>query len=194
MVFFGDKDRLSLFKTDKNTGEVIDVKFRITDEPWRKGDVANLAWRRCYPQDNAHMEFPNFLASQGFKIRQVSAGGAGLQSLQLLRRFVELENPKDLPEFHHLEPIDVLFNTQPDWKTWDVDPSTILMRKLWCAGQPTDIYGGPLQANAAGSELSDMHHTKGILMANNMALATTLARGAREFEEKTGLSLTEKDY
>lgn len=152
-----------------------------------------INFRHLYPQKNAQNNFIEFIKGNGINIKQIRTGGAGLQMLQFIRSIIEPIDPESLPSFYQLEPIDIIFNTQPDWKTWDIDPS-FLIAKTFDLKEPTDIFGEKLTANASKPTLKEMHLTKGAILSNNIKNSKIFIDYAQQFTLEFYKNLMEKNY
>lgn len=147
---------------------------------WHDLRPLRIGRRAAYPQKVAHESFLPFLCEwyeerrmgpspwPWVEVVEVPVGGAGLQALQLLRSVITLDDRGAIPAWHNLEPIDIIWNTQPDWKTWDTDPIEAIAEALGFPLRPTDV-GGQLtwNTNASAALLSDMHHRNGWVLAAN---------------------------
>lgn len=176
-------------------GSFVPVPFRLVQDAF---DITRqpikIGRRRAYPQTNAHERFPAFLGLHGMGIMQVSVGGAGTQALQLFRSHIVPVNQADLPAFARLERIDAIVNAQPDWKTWDTDPTIAIARALELP-DATDLFGDPLRENAAAPTMSDMHHRQGFVLAYDAGLRDSFTDEARVFRDTyPELNLLEKNY
>ena len=160
------------------------------------GVTVSIPKRISYPQNHAHNFFPDFMRWMGFlpTLNQVEVGGAGDQALRLVRASIAPVDPSDVPAFARLRPVDAVFNAQPDWKTWDLDPLQVIAEALnysWTS----DIYGQPLRANACANAPAGMHHTTGCVITRWRSLSETLVTMARKYEEAYGDgSLLTKNY
>jgi len=178
---------------------VPDEKRRFKKIPTKKiGHIeskkVSVNWRESYPQNNLYSNFYQFMQDEGWEIKKVRCGGAGDQALRLVRGCLEPVNKEWADDFFNLEPIDIIFNAQPDWKTWDTDPTCVIGKALgW--PEPTDIYGHNLTANAANQNFKDMHHTTGTVFSSSTELAGQFIELARKFMDKfPNNSLLEKNY
>lgn len=156
----------------------MEVSHRVNmGTAWHDLRPLRIGRRTAYPQHAAHESFLPFLEEQcesnyslwpWCSVSVVPVGGAGLQALQLLRSVISLDDRNAIPAWEALEPIDIIWNTQPDWKTWDTDPIEAIARALGFPLRPTSI-GGQLvwDTNASAATLSDMHHKSGWVLAAN---------------------------
>ena len=154
--------------------------------------------RFSYPQDVYDNEFPKFLEQYGCDIQQVAVGGAGMQALQFFRGVFE---PADsgAEAFSGLEKIDIVFNCQPDWKTWDTDPATVIARAWGCKLYDNIEDNAEITPpNAAAEKMSDMWHRYGCRLGEEsvdgmMTAPLALGELARTFRE-LGNDLLSKNY
>jgi hypothetical protein len=154
--------------------------------------------RFSYPQDVYDNEFPKFLESYLYNVQQVAVGGAGMQALQFFRSIFE---PADsgAEAFSALKKIDVIFNCQPDWKTWDTDPAMVIARAWDCVlldNIENNYFVSP--PNAAAEKMTDMWHRHGCRLGKEswdgvMTTPYILGELARTFRE-LGNDLLSKNY
>ncbi len=191
IALISDGKDIGLYKVDKD-GKIKDIKYDVKEFNPPLDDKLMVNRRVCYPQLTFDGPFMDFLSKNGLNIERTIVGGAGTLGLQLFRNYIE---PKEFVKgFSDLESISVLFNAQPDWKTWDTNPTDVIANAL---GLPkrTDIYGGKLTENAANKELQDMHHTKGYVLSPNKELHNYFTEAAKEFQERNpDVSLLKKNY
>lgn len=171
-------------------GEWQSIYLDFTSSNWQVGNVIRLPHRIAYLQRNAHEAFPNFLRGKGYCLEQVLTGGAGYQTLQLMRSLVTPRHPIDCPAFYGIPSVHAIPNFQPDWKTWDVDPLMVLARAV---ARLVSIWERMEPPNA--SYARDLKHgvvyTGGCMVAVTNELQKILMESAVEF----GLErLREKDY
>lgn len=189
IALVSDGTEVGLYKV-RADGKIEEVKFEGT-EP-KKGDKVKINRRVSYPQLTFDGPFMDYLKAQGINVQRVNVGGAGIFALQVFRNYIQ---PKQsVPGFSDLEALTIGFNAQPDWKTWDTDPTEVIANAL---GLPkrTDIYGCLLTANAANEKLSDMHHKTGYILSTSAQLRGEVVRLAGKFQERNpDCSLLKKDY
>lgn len=215
-----DGHRLGLYKIAANG-----ATERTPFDFWWSGDertghfktersVVHLNRRYSYPQNNYDIEFKKFCDEIRLPIIQVPVGGAGMQALQFFRQYINPPEGK-LIAFEKLEGIDMIFNCQPDWKTWDTDPANIIAEAIANRDQvcmelrgfkndknklfgwpklDKDILGKPLTANAAAPDLKGMWHCSGCIMAVSYLLERRMLNVAGEFMGATGKNLLEINY
>jgi hypothetical protein len=164
------------------TGELREVKWNYQSPEWSTSKPIRINKRVSYPQNNFDQDFINFIRQNGLQVIQVETGGAGIAAMQLFRSYMQPDS-NEVPAFSSLMPIDILFNAQPDWKTWDTDPSKIIGRYFGLQLE-RDIYGQPLTANAAAPTLKEMHHKTGCVLSTSRLLEDTIAELAVKFERK----------
>jgi hypothetical protein len=175
-------------------GKLKSIPYELTLPTWKEGDTVRINRRVSYPQLTFDGPFMDYLRNKvGLKIEVVPVGGAGIFAMQVFRNYIQ---PKDSSgkDFADLQPITIGFNAQPDWKTWDTNPTEVIADAL---GMPmrTDIYGNPLKANAANPTLKDMHHTTGYVLSTSNNLRNILTSSALYFEKRNPDSpLLHKDY
>ncbi|MDP2925242.1 MAG: hypothetical protein Q8N99_02605 [Nanoarchaeota archaeon] len=133
-----------------------------------------------------------YLKQQGLDIERVPVGGAGIFAMQVFRNFIE---PKEnVPGFSDLEKLTIGFNCQPDWKTWDTDPTEVIANALNLPPR-TDIYGYIPTANASARILSNMHHKTGYVLSTDLELRDTIIKHASKFQKRNpDCPLLKKDY
>ena len=193
-AIIGGEGRVLLGRANEAGGFVPVRFYRVQETIAASRQPTRIGIRRAYPQTNAHVRFPAFLGLGGVGIEQIPVGGAGTQALQFFRSRIVPVNSADLPAFARLEPIDAIVNAQPDWKTWDTDPTLAIAGVL---GLPdaTDLFGEALRENAAASAMSDMHHRSGFVLAYDANLRDFFTGKAREFRDAyPELNLLKKDY
>jgi hypothetical protein len=112
-------------------GKVEDVKYELTRPTWKYGDKVRINRRISYPQLTYDGAFMDYLRSNKIDVEIVPVGGAGIFAMQVFRNYIQptSDNGKD---FADLEKIDIGFNAQPDWKTWDTNPTDVLRMHLKC--------------------------------------------------------------
>lgn len=150
--------------------------------PWHSPkQIFAVGLRESYPQDVRDGKFIEFLRDKGFRPELVKTGGAGMQALQFFRNFMQpTGHTPGAIAFGNLKPLDIIFNAQPDWKTWDVDPINVVARALG-VGFPTDIFGRSLEANAVAVTMRDMWHRQGCVFTASIGLSGELEKAANEF-------------
>jgi len=187
LVSDGNENGLYKIEGDK----IKEIIYEKKEHPWKDGDTIKINRRVSYPQLTFDGPFMDYLQSQ-FKIERVNVGGAGTFAMQFFRNYIE---PKEFVKgFSDLETVTLMFNAQPDWKTWDTDPTEVVANAL---GLPerTDIYGKELKTNASTQKLSNMHHKYGYVLSHDKNLRTELTNLAEEFTRKNpNCLLTKKDY
>lgn len=184
MVLLGDEGAVGLYKVD---GErLTPVPYNLRQSEYRQGEPIRIGRRDAYPHQ-AYEEFLNFLKDEKkLNLVVVRIGGAGRAAEQLFRTNM-LPETSDVPADYRNTAIDVFFNYQPDHKTWDLDPTLAMHRKLGVT-TPTDVYGNPLTANAAEPQLKPgAWHLNGYLYsARGPTLHGLLAQAALDFEQAIG--------
>lgn len=158
----------------------VEVPHRVNmGTSWHDLRPLRIGRRTAYPQKVAHESFLPFLyewyeGKMGpspwpwVEVVEVPVGGAGFQALQLLRSVITIDDRGAVPAWDNLEPIDIIWNTQPDWKTWDTDPIQSIADALGFSLRPTNVGGQlTLNTNASAALLSDMHHRSGWVLAAN---------------------------
>lgn len=161
----------------------------LSDQIWR------APRRLSYPQKSAHTIFPAFFLA-GTKIgwEGIEAGGAGLQSLQFIKRLVKLVSRESCPAFDALWEIDLLANFQPDWKIWDTGPMRVFATAFGLP-KPVDIYGAPLDQDVDAPSLAQMVHKRGCIFAMSEQQLEKVTGVVHDFENLHGKSsLLVKDY
>lgn len=189
IALVSDGKDIGLFNV--SDGKIAEVKYGLVHPEWSRKAPLFINKRYSYPQNNFDEFCDKYLPGRGLKVKRIPVGGAGTIAMQFFRQFIE---PKQPTYFSELRPITICFNAQPDWKTWDTDPTEVIANAL---GLPErrDIYGAPLKANAANPTLKDMHHTNGYVLAPNDELRSLLTGHAAEFQRlNPGKPLTEKNY
>lgn len=174
-------------------GKVEDVKYELTRPTWKYGDKVRINRRISYPQLTYDGAFMDYLRSNKIDVEIVPVGGAGIFAMQVFRNYIQptSDNGKD---FADLEKIDIGFNAQPDWKTWDTNPTDVIADALKMP-ERKDIFGRPLTANAALSSLKEMHHTTGYVLSTSNFLRDLIIGAANEFTARNpDCSLLKKDY
>lgn len=173
----GGEGRVLVGKADHD-GRFVEVAHRVNmGITWHDFRPLRIGCRTAYQQHVAHKSFLPFLEEQcesnyplwpWCSVLVVPVGGAGLQALQLLRSVISLDDPDDIPAWTKLEQIDIIWNTQPDWKTWDTDPIEAIAAALGFPLRPTSVDGRLVwDTNASNATLSDMHHKSGWVLAAN---------------------------
>lgn len=190
-AIISDGKNIGLYKVDEK-GRVKDVSFElISPREWKEVDAIKLNQRLAYSQTNFDTHFMDYMRAEGLTIEQVPIGGAGIAALQVFRNYIQ---PKQcLQGFSDRQTIDILFNAQPDWKTWDTDPSRVIAGALGLSLNK-DIYGNNLSQNASNPTLNDMVHTTGCVMSADQGLQTLLTYHAKQFEAQSGKNLLMKNY
>lgn len=188
-----DGSKIGLFSVDKR-GKLQDVDFELKSPEWNNGQTLRLNRRVCYPQLVFDGPFKEFLRREyGVSLENVNVGGAGTFAMQFFRNYIQPTSTNG-QSFASLEPITIGFNAQPDWKTWDTDPTEVIASAL---GLPerTTIYGEPITANANAPDLRGMHHSKGYVLAPSRSLRDMLTEAAIRFKERNpDANLLGKDY
>lgn len=177
-----DGAKIVLAAPDKR-GEFRTVQTRRLDPSWTDGNQLILPRRIAYPQSNAHKVLPTYFKDR--TVSQVDTGGAGRQTLHIMRRFLAPARQKGCPAFSALPPINVLLNCQPDWKCWDTDPMRVFAQALGLP-EPTNIYGRRLRANAANEKLVDMKHRQGCIFVMTTEQRDYVLAVIRQFEAEHG--------
>jgi hypothetical protein len=191
IALISDGSRLGLYCI--KDGKVRDVKFELAEPQTRSDGLVAINRRYSYGQTTFDGPFMNFLYDRGIFVQQVAVGGAGTQAMHVLRNYVQ-PTGAGAEGFARRTPISILFNAQPDWKTWDTDPNEPFAEVLGLAGR-TDIYGEALKANAANPTLKDMHHTAGYVLSTSSQLRDSLTAAAIEWRKlHPDKPLTEKNY
>ncbi len=189
-----DGKNIGLYKIEDD--KIKEIEYERTEHPWKDEDTIKINRRVCYPQLTFDGPFMDYIKSRGLNVERnverVNVGGAGTFALQFFRNYIQ---PKRFVKgFSDLEIVTLMFNAQPDWKTWDTDPSEIIANNLTLPIR-TDIYGAFLKANASAEKLSGMHHTKGYVLSPDNNLRIELTTLAEEFQLKNpNCPLTKKDY
>ncbi|MEN9552355.1 MAG: hypothetical protein RI935_732 [Candidatus Parcubacteria bacterium] len=186
----GDGTRTGLFVAGKNV--VNEVPIRKAS-PRSTGLPLRVNRRFSYPQDVYDNKFPQFLKEHSCDIQQVAVGGAGMQMLHFLRHIFE---PADsgAGAFLSLDPIDVIFNCQPDWKTWDTDPGKVITSAWDCVFyEHIKEQFDAVVPNAAAEKLSDMLHRGGCRFGDKSEKLQILTQHASRFES-LGYDLLSKNY
>ena len=135
-------------------------------------------------------------SERGKLLKPIATGGAGRQIMQFLRNFMEPIDPAG-DAFKKLEPLSVIFNVQPDWKTWDVDP----LLAIAPSQMPVTYTGESLREwNAANRRMTlpkladprdlspwddaekTMQLNQGFVVAINPSLQNYMTQLARDFE------------
>jgi hypothetical protein len=120
-------------------------------------------------------------------------GGAGRAALQIFRNYLEVKDGNG-GFFNNLERLTILFNAQPDWKTWDVDPIAVIAKALNMYGG-TDIFSKPLTANARAGTKDGMIHKTGYALSISQQLHGIMTEYANQFSKKhPDKSLNKIDY
>jgi hypothetical protein len=192
IALISDGKQIGLYKVAENA-EIQEVPIEIRDFKHGVRDTQRINRRVCYPQLTFDGAFMKYLQEKGgLEVKRVNVGGAGTLALQFFRNYI---HPKEeVKGFSDLETISTLFNAQPDWKTWDTDPTEVIANAL---GLPrrTSVFGEELKANASKKDLNQMHHTQGYVLAPNMELGRYLTDLARDFQHRNpDANLLEKDY
>ncbi len=178
-----DGSQIGLFEFDeKSVGGVRPIPFEKTVVwTWTSKQQFALNWRPSYPQNVRDERFVAFLQERGLSPKLTRTGGAGMQALQFFRNFLQPTGctPASVA-FGDLEPLDIIFNAQPDWKTWDIDPINVVAKALG-VGFPTDIFGRSLEANAAAATMKEMWHRNGCVFTVSVGLQGELEKAVRDF-------------
>ncbi len=144
--------------------------------------------RIYYPQSLFDERFTELLYELGIDAVQVPTGGAGLQALQVFRSLVEPVGK--LEAFTALEPMNISFNCQPDWKVWDTAPTQAIARALDQTGGnvrlEVDIFGEQLTANAAAVSPKEMWHRAGTVFTASREIESKLVGAALRFRAEIG--------
>jgi hypothetical protein len=220
-VLVSDGEEVGFFAMTED-GNVERIPFNFAfGEAWWTGDSetgampVRLNRRESYFQYNFDLAFARFLPYDGSRVTQVRVGGAGMQALHVFRNYVVPVKPvlgqpawSAVTAFLNLNPIDISFNCQPDWKTWDTDPAipiaTAIAKEHRRAEHGSDfckepffagdIYGNPLTANAAAPTTKDMWHRTGTVLTTSDQLSWALCSQAKRFERETKRRLLDIDY
>ncbi len=191
IALISDGAKIGLYKVREDRS-VREIEYeRLNPNPPVSGKI-RINRRVSYPQLTFDGPFIDYLRKQGMDIERVNVGGAGIFALQVFRNFIE---PKEnLPGFSDLEKLTIGFNCQPDWKTWDTDPTEVIASVLNLPPR-TDIYGYALTANASAGTLSDMHHKTGYVLSTDLDLRVVMTQNANSFRARNpDCSLLKKDY
>lgn len=190
-ALIGDGKRTGLFVI-RSDSSIIEAPLRTVHPQYEcSGHSIRINRRFAYPQDVFDKLFPEFLKGKITPdlLEPILVGGAGMQALQYFRKQVEPAGP-GAEAFANLEPIDVVFNCQPDWKTWDTDPARIIAK-----GMPFScmVYGSvfdenAIEPNAAAPTLAEMWHRSGCMLGespdyDSWALPMLLRQCAKEFQQ-----------
>ena len=112
--------------------------------------------------------------------------------MQFFRNYIQPK--KEVRGFSELETSTIGFNAQPDWKTWDTDPTEVIANAMNLP-ERTNIYSCSLSANASAHNLQQMHHTSGYVLSPYNHLRDTLTQAAKDFESRNpDCPLLKKDY
>ncbi len=191
IALLSDGKQIGLYSVGED-GKLVDVPYERTAPELKPGNPVRINRRVSYPQLTFDGAFIDYLRKKGFNIQRVNIGGAGIFAMQVFRNY--LQPKQNVPGFSDLETLTIGFNTQPDWKTWDTDPTEVIANALSLSSR-TDIYGNPLTANAANEKLSNMHHKTGYVLSTNESLRNSLVQAAKDFEERNpDCPLLKKDY
>ena len=212
----GDESKIGLYKIMPD-GSIKNIPFefewheeKLTGHHLAGNSVVRLNRRHAYPQYNFDVAFKEFCDKSRWGVIQIPTGGAGLQALQFFRQYIH-PTKGTLTAFEKLEELDVVFNCQPDWKTWDTDPSQVIARAIakqnyeQCKSRvytedyrrprlETNIFSHPLAANATAVSLKDMWHRSGCIMTGDRTLEDCMLQAADEFMKITGKNLLEINY
>lgn len=191
-ALLSDGKNVGLYQVDEG-GRLREIKYERTEPEHTESDtIIKINRRVSYPQLTFDGPFMGYLRNKGLNIKQIPVGGAGIFALQIFRNYITpLEHVEG---FSDLETLTMGFNAQPDWKTWDTDPTEIIANAL---GLPrrTDIYGSGLIANAEAKTLKEMHHTTGYVTSTSRGFQDILVSSAVEFERRNpDCPLLTKDY
>jgi len=193
IALISDGETIELYKADEKRA-LKKVPYESTaPEVWTRGETVKINRRPSYPQLTFDGAFMTYLGKHGVNIERVNVGGAGTVALQLFRNYIQPTDPSG-KAFADLAPIDICFNAQPDWKSWDTDPTDVIANAL---GLPkrTDIFGNKLYANASANELAEMHHTEGYVLSTSKELQIAMTANAQAFVDRNpDCSLLQKDY
>lgn len=189
-AFISDWEETEIYKFSKE-GEPTKVEFEKKSYIWTPDQWIDINRRSAYLQENYDHFIWQLSEKLWFDVRPKHVWWAWTFPLQLLANYIRTE--EFIPWFSNLEPISIWFNAQPDWKTWDTDPSVPLLNTFWF-NEFTDIKGKPLTQNASQKNLkSDLVHTSWVVMSDNKELAKMLTDQVIKFEERCG-SILEKNY
>lgn len=188
-----DRNNVRLYRVDSD-GRIHDVQYEATKPEWNHSKI-RLNRRVSYPQLAFDGPFKRFLNSDaGYDVIDVPVGGAGVAAMQVFRNYIQ---PTDgtVKHFNDLQKIDICFSCQPDWKTWDTDPTRVIVRALDLP-EITDIYERPLEADASLPDLKkDLVHHNGVVISTDSRLREHMAHLAERFEERNpDCPLLTKDY
>jgi hypothetical protein len=196
MALVSDTKTVLLFNAKDH---LIEVPYEQTEPAWKGRDqVVRINRRISYPQLTFDGPFMEYLRKNGFKIEQVPIGGAGTAAMQLFRNYIQPRADSG-KAFTDLKPIDILFNAQPDWKTWDTDGTEVIADALKLPVCATNIYGtdrlGDKGANACYPTLEEMHHKRGYVRSISRELHVAFTQDAKEFQQANpDCPLLQKDY
>lgn len=173
--------------------KIKDVQFEIKDFNFQIDAGLRINKRETYPQENFDQHFIDELRSKGIKVEQIPVGGAGTIAMQFFRNYIEVTSDNAVA-WNKLKDISLIFNAQPDHKTWDFRPTQMIAQALNLP-EGTDIYGKNLMQNENAPELKDMHYTTGYVVTPDLVTRTFMTSCAQAFEwDHPGLKLTVKNY
>lgn len=179
-----DGHQLGLFLVDES-GTTCKLDYELITPPawsWSEDEILYINRRVAYPLLTFDGPFIDYLRGQGIKVQTVEVGGAADMGLRVFRNYLKPKGP-GMEWFYQLQPLTICFNTESVWKTWDTNPLDAIASAL---GLPpsTDMYGQPLEANAAAPLLTDMFHRTGYVLSTSQALQQRLCELASEFERR----------
>jgi len=193
-----DGQNVVLYQVDE-TGRLQEVKYERTEPTiWTPGNgiPVSINRRLSYTQHAFDGPFMNYLEAHRINVQMVDVGGAGTQALNLFRNYFKPTDVKGRGArvFNNLPLLTILFNAQPDWKTWDTDATDVIARALGLENA-TSIWGEALTANAANPTLNEMHHTTGYVLSTSPQLRQAMTTAAVDFQRRNpDANLLAKDY
>lgn len=195
IILMSDSENIGLYRIN-DRDKVVEVPFEFKEiKPWNQS-IIRLNQRFSYPQNVFDNDFALYLTANTYAIEKIKIGGAGRFAMQVFRNYIE---PKEDNFFTRLESLDVGFNAQPDWKTWDVDANIPIITALGKRGYqvdiPTNIFGEEIIPNASEDALKKMHLTTGYVIGPNSDLKQKIIQHGAEFRaQNPNLNLLEKNY
>jgi hypothetical protein len=190
IALVSDGEAVFLFGADEHG--LKEVPYERTKPPWKEGEVIYINRRVSYPQLTYDGPFMDFL-QKNLNIVQVPTGGAGIFAMQVFRNYIQPTGP-GAEAFANLQPITIGFNCQPDWKTWDTDPTEVIAAALKMPRR-CDAFNNTLHVNAAAQTLAGMHHKSGFVLSTSHLVQMTLCATANDFKDRNrDCPLTAKNY